>query len=173
MENKIIEILAYTIPSMITAAVAYGFFQSYFKDQQNTRKWMMHKELQKEALPLRLQAYERMTLFLERIALTKILIRVSPNSDDKTEYHHALILHIEQEFEHNLTQQIYMSATCWTIIQTAKNATIAMIRNANAQLNVHNAQDLRELLLTNLFDKDAPTNAALANIKDEVMRVFG
>ncbi len=173
MENKILEILAYTIPSMITAAVAYGFFQSYFKDQQNTRNWLLHKELQKEALPLRLQAYERMTLFLERIALTKILIRVSPITDDKTEYHHALILHIEQEFEHNLTQQIYMSATCWTIIQTAKNATIAMIRNANAHVNVNNAQDLRELLLTNLFDKESPTNAALAKIKDEVLTVFG
>lgn len=173
MENKILEILAYTIPSMITAAVAYGFFQSYFKDQQNTRKWLLHRDQQKEALPLRLQAYERMTLFLERIALTKILIRVSPDSEDKNQYHHALILHIEQEFDHNLTQQIYLSASCWTIIQTAKNATIAMIRNANAQINVQNANDLRELLLTNLFEKEAPTNAALAAIKDEVSSIFG
>ena len=78
MQNKIIEILAYTLPSLITAGLAYYFFVAYFADQRNTRQWVVQRENQKTSLPLRLQAYERMTLYLERIGLTKLLIRVSP-----------------------------------------------------------------------------------------------
>jgi hypothetical protein len=65
MDNsKIFEILAYTLPSLITGSVAYYLFNAHFKDQQNTRRWLLQKENQKDSLPLRLQAYERMALFL-------------------------------------------------------------------------------------------------------------
>ena len=126
MENKIIEILAYTLPSMITGAVAYFLFRSHFDDQQNTRRWLLQKENQKDSLPLRLQAYERLTLFLERINPTKLLIRVTPISNNKNDYENYIIAQIEQEFEHNLTQQIYVSEACWTIVKAAKNTTIQM-----------------------------------------------
>ena len=122
--DKILELLCYTLPSLITGGVAYYLFNSYFLDQQNTRRWLLQKENQKDALPLRLQAFERMALFLERINPTKLLIRITPLSQDKNDYENLVIAQIEQEFEHNLTQQIYMTDECWTIIVTAKNATI-------------------------------------------------
>ena len=62
--TNIVEILAYTIPSLITGAVAYLLFDSHFKDQQNTRRWLLQKDHQAATLPLSLQAYERMTLFM-------------------------------------------------------------------------------------------------------------
>ena len=123
--SKILEILAYTLPSIITGCVAYFLFNSYFNDQQNTRRWLLQKENQKDALPLRLQAFERLALFLERINPTNLLIRIKPISDNKFDYENFVIAQIEQEFEHNLTQQIYISNACWTIIITAKNATNA------------------------------------------------
>ncbi|MGZ9677572.1 DUF7935 family protein [Flavobacterium sp. GNP001] len=79
-----------------------------------------------------------------------------------------IIAHVEQEFEHNLTQQIYMSDECWTIIVTAKNATIQMIRKANMSDRVDNADKLREVVLSDLMEKQSPSNAALAYIKNEV-----
>ena len=170
--TKIIEILAYTIPSIVTGGVAYYLFNSYFKDQQNTRRWLLQKEAQKDSLPLRLQAYERMSLYLERINLTKLLIRIVPISNDKNDYENLVISQIEQEFEHNLTQQIYMSDKCWTIIVTAKNATIHMIRNANMSDRVDNADKLREVLLSDLMEKQSPSNAALACIKNEVSQLW-
>ena len=170
--TKIIEILAYTLPSIITGGVAYYLFNSYFKDQQNTRRWLIQKEVQKEALPLRLQAYERMSLFLERINPTKLLIRTAPISPDKNDYENLIIAHIEQEFEHNLTQQIYMSDECWTIIVTAKNATIQMIRKANRSERVDSADKLREVVLNDLMEKQSPSNAALAYIKNEVSQMW-
>jgi hypothetical protein len=170
--NKIIEVLAYTIPSIITGSVAYYFFKSYLQDKQNTRRWLLQKESQKQALPLRLQAYERITLYLERISLTNLLIRVAPISNDKNDYENLVIAQIEQEFEHNLTQQIYMSDECWTIVTTAKNATIQMIRKANMSERVDSADKLREVILNDLFDKQSPSSAALGYIKREVSEMW-
>ena len=170
--TKIIEILAYTLPSIITGGIAYFLFNSYFKDQQNSRRWLLQKEVQKEALPLRLQAYERMSLYLERINPTKLLIRIAPISNDKNNYENLIIAHVEQEFEHNLTQQIYMSDECWTIIVTAKNATIQLIRKANMSDRVDNADKLREVVLSDLMEKQSPSNAALAYIKNEVGQLW-
>lgn len=170
--TKIIEILAYTLPSLITGGVAYYLFKAYFKDQQNTRRWLLQKESKKEALPLRLQAYERMSLYMERINPTKLLIRIAPISNDKNDYENLIITHIEQEFEHNLTQQIYMSDECWTIIVTAKNTTIQMIRKANMSDRVDSADKLREVVLNDLMEKQSPSNAALAYIKNEVGQLW-
>jgi hypothetical protein len=170
--TKIIEILAYTLPSLITGSVAYYLFNLYFKEQQNTRRWLLQKDAQKDALPLRLQAYERMTLFLERISLTKLLVRISPISTDKMDYGNLIIDHIEQEFEHNLTQQIYMSDECWSIITTAKNATIQMIRKTIVTEEIKDADSLRNVLLNDLLDKQSPSNAALAYIKNEVSQMW-
>lgn len=166
--SKILEILAYTLPSLITGGIAYFLFNSYFKDQQNTRKWVLQKENQKHSLPLRLQAYERMALFLERINPTKLLIRVTPTSSNKNDYENYIIAQIEQEFEHNLTQQIYLSDDCWTIILTAKNATIQMIRKTNMSERVDSADKLREVILSDLMEKQSPSSAALSYLKNEL-----
>ena len=170
--SKIVELLAYTIPSLITGGVAYLLFDSHFKDQQNTRRWLLQKDSQSGTLPLRLQAYERMTLFLERINPSQLLVRVAPISEDKKDYQNFIIAQIEQEFEHNLSQQIYISDECWSIIMTAKNATIQMIRLATINEKVTNASELQGFIMNNLLDKQSPSYAALAFIKNEVAQLW-
>jgi hypothetical protein len=173
MDNsKILEILAYTLPSIITGAVAYFLFNSYFKDQQNTRRWLLQKENQKDSLPLRLQAYERMALFLERINPSNLLIRITPFSSDKNHYENLIIEHINKEYEHNITQQIYVTDECWTIIQTAKNTTIQNIRKTNMNEKVDSANKLREAILRDLLDGQSPSTIALSFLKDEVGRII-
>ena len=170
--TKIIELLSYTLPALITGAVAYYFFNLHTKNEEGRRRYLIQKEAQKNALPLRLQAYERITLFLERINPTNLLIRVAPISSDKVDYQNFLIAHIDQEFEHNLTQQIYISDECWTIVMTAKNATIQMIRKASLNPEVSNADKLREAIFNDLLDKQSPSNNALAYIKKEVAELW-
>ena len=166
--TKIIELLSYTLPALITGAVAYYFFQMHTKNEEGRRRFVLQKELQKNALPLRLQAYERMVLFLERINPTKLLIRITPISENKNDYENYVIAQIEQEFEHNLTQQIYMSDECWTIVMTAKNATIQMIRKAAMSERVDSADKLREVILSDLMEKSTPSSAALSYLKNEL-----
>lgn len=170
--SNLIEILSYAIPSLVTGSVAYYLFDAHFKDQQNTRRWLLQKENKSAMLPLRLQAYERMTLFLERINPSQLLVRISPISENKMDYQNYVIAQIEQEFEHNLAQQIYISAECWTIILTAKNATIQMIRLATLNDKVINANLLREYILTDLLEKTAPSITALSFVKNEVSELW-
>ena len=170
--SKLFEIAAYTLPSLVTGGVAYYLFVEYFKDQKNTRKWLLMKENKKDALPLKLQAYERMALFLDRINPNKLLLRVAPMSDDKKLYEVFLIDHIEQELEHNITQQLYISDDCWNVILTAKNTVIQNIRkNANRD-DVTSADTLRQTILSQLIEQESPTSLALNYLKKEVAEII-
>ncbi len=170
--TKLIELASYTLPAIVTGLVAYNLFNSYFKDQQNTRRWLLQKDNRKDTLPLRLQAYERITLLMERINPSQLLIRIAPISEDKNDYANYVIAQIEQEFEHNLAQQIYISDECWSLVTTAKNATIQMIRLATKSEKATNADQMREVILSDLLGKTSPSNAALAVIKNEVSQLW-
>ncbi|TRO65362.1 hypothetical protein [Christiangramia sabulilitoris] len=167
-ETEILDLLYTILPAIIVGLVSFYFFRTYSENEENRRRFLILRENQKTSLPIRLQAYERLALFLERISPGKILFRVKPNSEDADMYANLLIANIEQEFEHNLAQQIYLSNECWDYVKTAKNATITMVRNAAGKETVQNADDLRQIILKNLMEKQAPTDAALSFIKKEV-----
>jgi hypothetical protein len=166
--EKIFEVFLYAVPAIITGMVAYYFFKEHTKNEDGRRRFLLHKDMQMNALPIRLQAYERMALFLERITPSKLLIRISPKSSNEESYESLLIANIEQEFEHNLSQQIYVSDDCWNIIVAAKNATIQLIRKAGLLEKTGTANKLREVILTEMMEKRAPSDAALSYIKKEV-----
>ncbi len=166
--TKILELVLYTLPAVITGVVAYYFFKEHTKNEDGRRRFLLHKDMQVTAMPLRLQAYERMALFLERITPSKLLIRVKPTSSNKEDYEALLLSNIEQEFEHNLSQQIYVSDECWNVITAAKNATIQLIRKASLLEKTDTANKIREVVLTEMMERQAPSSAALSYIKNEV-----
>ncbi len=166
--EKIIDLFLYTIPSLITGLIAYSFFKIHTKNEDGRRRFLLKKDMQVNAMPLRLQAFERMAIFLERITPSKLLIRISPISSNKEDYELLLIQSIEQEFEHNLSQQIYVSDKCWSIITAAKNATIQLIRKASLLEKTSTANKLREVILTEMLERRPPSDAALSFIKQEV-----
>lgn len=172
MNTNLLNLAFQLLPAILVAAVSYYFFKEYTKSEDGRRRFLIHKENQKTSLPLRLQAYERLSLFLERISPGSLLTRVKPYSDDKEAYEKLLLQTIEQEYEHNLTQQIYVSNECWNIIRTAKNATISIIRKTNMSEKTHSSDKLRETVLTDLMDNQAPSDAALAFLKNEVSEVI-
>lgn len=170
--TKIIELLAYTLPAVVTGLVALYFFKNFTANENNRRNFLLRKETQKEALPLRLQAFERLVLFLERISLNKLLIRVKPSGKDPEKYSHKLISIVEQEYEHNLTQQIYVSETAWKAVVTSKNLIVKIIRSTAAKKEIETAEQLRADILTNLEKNDGPTSAAISYLKIEVKKIF-
>ncbi|NRB60338.1 MAG: hypothetical protein HRU50_10440 [Winogradskyella sp.] len=172
MEQQLVDLLMYIIPALVTGAIAFLFFREHVDNENNRRNFLIKKDLQKEAFPIRLQAYERMSLFLERIKPSQLLTRVNPTSSNKDDYESLLVATIEQEFEHNLSQQIYVTDQCWSIIMAAKNATIQLIRKSNMSDKTDSADKLREVILTELIDNPAPSNAALSFIKTEVSKLW-
>ena len=165
--DDIFQLFAYLLPAVVTGAVAFYFFRLHTNNEEGRRRFLLHKESQKSSLPIRLQAYERMALFLERIALTNLVVRVAPNNSDKNEYENLLIRTIEKEFEHNLSQQIYMSDECWNIIKAAKSATIQTIRKA-AMSEADSSDKFREDILNATMDMQSPSSTALSFVKKEI-----
>lgn len=170
--SKLFEILLYAVPALVTGMIAYYFFKEHTKNEDGRRRFLLHKDIQVNTLPIRLQAYERMALFLERISPSKLIIRVNPTSSDKNSYESLLIANIDQEFEHNLSQQIYVSDECWNIITAAKNATIQLIRKAALLEKTSSADKLREVVLTEMMEKSPPSQVALSFIKKEVSEMW-
>ena len=170
--TRIIELISYTLPTLIMGFVVYNFFVLYTKNETAKQNYLLQKETKPDSLSLRLQAYERMTLFLERINPSQLLIRISPISDNKTDYQNFVIAQIEQEFEHNLAQQIYLSEECWSTLLTAKNTTIQMILLTAKNEEISNANELRESILKNLLEKQSPSTIAVAFLKNEVSQLW-
>lgn len=170
--TRIIELVSYTLPTLIMGFVAYSFFELYTKNENAKRKYLLQKNAKPDTLSLRLQAYERMTLFLERINPSQLLVRIAPISNNKEDYQNFVIAQIEQEYEHNLTQQIYISEECWSTITTAKNATIQMILLATKSEKITDAHQLREVIVRDLLEKQSPSNTALSFIKNEVNQLW-
>lgn len=172
IDNTILQLFFYLLPAVVVGVVAFYFFRMHITNEEKRRRFILRQENQKTALPLRLQAFERMALFLERISLGKLLLRVKPGTQSKVAYENLLAKTIDMEFEHNLAQQIYLSPECWNVIKTSKNATIGMIRKASKREDIETADKLREILLTNLMDQTSPTDAALDYIKKEVRNLI-
>ena len=141
------------------------------KNEEGRRRFMLQKDTQKHTLPIRLQAYERMALFLERISIPSLVVRVAPKSNNKSDYEALLVKSIENEFDHNLTQQIYITDECWNIIKAAKSATIQSIRKA-ALSDSESADKLREDVLNDTMDKSSPSATALAFVKKEISNLW-
>lgn len=160
------------LPALIVAIVSYYFFNLHIENENRRRSFLIRQENQKKALPLRLQAYERMSLFLERISPGSLLLRIKPVNGNKFDYENTLINSIELEFEHNLAQQIYISDQCWNAIKASKNATISIIRKSNMSDKVDSPDKLREVILTDLLDRKPPSEAGLAYIKNEVGKLW-
>ncbi|MEC7265048.1 MAG: hypothetical protein VXW38_15010 [Bacteroidota bacterium] len=169
--DQILQLFAYLMPAVVTGAVAFYFFRLHTRNEDGRRRFLLHKDSQKDTLPVRLQAYERMALFLERIALNSLVVRVAPKTKSKNDYENLLIQQIETEFEHNLSQQIYMTDECWNIIKTAKNATIQIIRSAGMS-QTDSPDKLREDILNQTMEKQSPSQTALAFVKKEVSELW-
>ena len=170
MEDKIIESLAYILPAAVTGFVAYYMFNGFVKHQNSEKKLELIAQKKKDSLPIKLQAYERMLLFCERINPVKMLLRIKPLTENTQEYLQLLIGNIEQEFEHNLVQQIYISNDTWTAILATKNAVINKLKQVAETSNT--ANDLREKVLIDYSKTLPPTETAIAFIKNEVKKLL-
>lgn len=170
MEDQIIEIFSYTIPSIITGGVAFYFFNSHLKSLNAQRKMALLAERKKESLPTKLQAYERMLLFSERMNPVKMLVRVKPLSESANDYLQLLLHSLEQEFEHNLVQQLYISDESWQVIITVKTAIIKKLKQLASESE--NAQEFREKTMLNYTTEVPVTDTAISFLKKEIKNLL-
>ncbi len=179
------DVLLYFIPAVL---VLMGMFlvtkRSLDTQSAMTRKFI-EKDVQmrvmedkaarqKESLPLKLQAYERLVLFLERIAPNSILVRVHRGGMSAQQLQSDLVSTIRAEFEHNLSQQIYVSENAWDEVKNAKEDMIRIVNNAFNHVG-NNGTGIQ--MSTNIFEQvlkleNLPTQRAVDFVKSEAKRLI-
>ena len=119
---------------LTTASVLSFFILKYWKEQQNQANSLRWQEIQMEkskaTVSLRLQAYERLTLFCERITIPNLIKRLRTEGASAEDLRMSMLIAIQQEFEHNITQQVYVGEKLWNIVKIARDNTAEIINIA-------------------------------------------
>jgi len=171
---EFLEILKYTLPSIIVLLSAVFVLKAVLTSEVKKRQHEAGLKMSTETLQLRLQAYERIVLLLERISPQQMLFRLEPGEMEASPYQGVLLKSIREEFEHNLTQQIYVSTEAWSWVKSARESVVVMINQAMGGMkNDASALDLAtKLLEINMMDGNKQIDAAITFVKKEVNELF-
>ncbi len=172
--KMISQILLVTIPTVVVAVTAILVIRQMLKKDLEAKKIQIVLENQKTITPLRLQAYERIILFLERISPNSVIIRLQTPNMTVQELHRQMLITIRAEFEHNLSQQLYVSSEAWEATRNAKERTIQMLNMCLQGLNsMDNAMVYSQAVFEKLIEiEKSPTQEALELLKKEVRNLF-
>src|SRR3546814_793090 len=167
MENEVyfMDLLKILVPAIAVLAVAVlSLKQVAGKRQPN----------QEQTLPLQLQAYERLVLLVERITPSSLLLRNHRTGISATELNAQLIAEIRAEFEHNITQQLYVSEISWQRIRSLKDRTVSMINDVVRTLPEDaSGMDLNRAVLSRMSSLEQdPYQDVLASLREEVRAFF-
>ncbi len=161
----------------ITGIIFFVIAKTYFDNQQKAQMLQMkideHKESLKVVTPIRLQAYERMALYLERISPNSLILRTfRPGMDIKT-LQIAMTKSIRDEWEHNLSQQVYLTTESWNRIREAKEEMINLINGSAVKLPADaDPSSLAGAIFESCAKSKVPTDEAIEFMKNEIQERF-
>ena len=167
--SVILEIIKITIPALIVFLTVYYLTKQYLDSQYQLRMLDFKQNQQNTTVPLRLQAYERLSLFCERIAIPNLVLRVSNEGMTAGDLRLAMMIAVQKEFEHNITQQVYVSDQLWQIVKIARDDTVTTINNVFQEVDPNaDAKLLAGTLFNHLQQRDFfPLEKALVAVKKE------
>ncbi|MCF8308953.1 MAG: hypothetical protein K9I68_08100 [Bacteroidales bacterium] len=171
---NVITVLISALPAIIVAITAYYLLKKLLDSYQRNYMISLKAEQQKATTPIRLQAYERIILLLERISPSSLIFRVKDPDYTVSQFHTKLLENIRDEFEHNLSQQIYVSAEGWKYVVNAKEEIIKLINSAAMEMEDDASANQ---LARKIFEKSAelglkPVERAKLYLKREVKEYF-
>ncbi|SEJ39240.1 hypothetical protein SAMN05192553_103642 [Cyclobacterium xiamenense] len=166
----LIQLLSIVLPAGL---VIYGMFiiTVSFLKKEKEMKWVDIKTKNTELLlPLRLQAAERLCLLMERISPNNLIRRINEPGFTAGELHSRLVEEIRNEFNHNLSQQVYFSDETWESVRTAVEQTLSLINRSYQQVDGNEKSlDLAKTIFQLSLEQEKDIVVlALKRIKDEV-----
>ena len=159
------------------ALVLYGMYLTVkllLEREADRHRYDVQARYTESVVPIRLQAYERMVLFLERISPNNLLLRLGGSSTTVLEFQQRLLQEIRDEYNHNLSQQVYMSQGVWDQIQAAMNDVMTLINQASGDTQPDApALNLSKRIFERIIQRDtSPTAEALKAVKAEIQMMF-
>ena len=164
-----------TVPAGMVGGGLYLVVRTFIRRDQDLRLLEIRAAAGKETLLLRLQAYERMVLFLERISPAAVISRVLDPDMVNHELQLAMIRDIRSEFEHNLTQQMYISPDSWRLIVSSKDEIIKAIGMIASHLPADTSgQQVARVILESVerSGQMLPNMTALEYLKNEAREMM-
>ncbi|MEL6866217.1 MAG: hypothetical protein AAFP19_17440 [Bacteroidota bacterium] len=167
--STILEIIKVTVPALIVFLTVYHLLKQYLEKEYKVRMLDYKQNQQKTTIPLRLQAYERLSLFCERISIPNLVLRLRTEGMTAAELRLAMMIAVQKEFEHNITQQVYVSDQLWQIIKIARDDVVNVINLAFNEFDPGaDARDFSKAMFHYLQQRQAiPQDKALEAIKKE------
>ncbi|MFP4470070.1 MAG: hypothetical protein ACLFPE_05275 [Bacteroidales bacterium] len=172
--DEIKTILMYTLP-VILFALFFILIIWYLVSLYHRRiRKEDARENKRATLNLRLQAYERLMLFLERIDPIQLTARIQPDDIPAEQYRRVLLENIREEFDHNITQQLYVSQTLWGQIKSAKESVVGLVNAAAGELDRQApALELAAAILKRRSaNEQGLVEPAIRHLKKEVAELF-
>ncbi|MCB9284244.1 MAG: hypothetical protein H6563_09245 [Lewinellaceae bacterium] len=165
----ILEIVKITVPALIVFLTIYFLLKEFLQKQLQIQSLEFKQRQQGVTLPIRLQAYERLSLLIERISIPNLLFRLRAQNSTAGALRVALLLAIQQEFEHNVTQRVYVSDKLWSILRAARQDTETIINGIAEKVDPKApAEELAGTLLNYLdMQETTATETAQLAIKTE------
>ncbi len=165
----------FTLPSIVVFLAAYIVLKTFLDREKAQLQLKLSIENSKRLLPVRLQAYERLVLLMERISPQSLIPRVYKKDMTKEQFHYALLQAVRQEYEHNLSQQIYVSNTAWQAVKEAKENIIRLINTIASDPKYNESvQKMSRLIIEAYASVDeTPTDRAIRILKNEIQEIFG
>ncbi len=170
-----LELLKIFVPALLVMLTAWLVIRNMLHDDQERRRQDLLLQTVKTVTPVRLQAYERIVLFLERITPESLIMRTARPDMTAQQMQSALVANVRSEYEHNLSQQIYMTGEAWEMVKNARGTVVQLINRVAAQLPpAATGEELSRMLLEEVMELDTePTKLAIAYIKSELARIMG
>jgi hypothetical protein len=175
MDKTFTDVLLYFFPAILVICAMFIVVKRFLDKDKQLRVLDMKREMHKDSLPLRLQAIERLVLFLERIGPDSILTRVHRTGISAGQLHTDLLATVRAEFEHNLSQQIYVSPTAWQAVKSAKDEMNKLFNLALGEVGAHGSgvqlsSKIYDLMIQN---DNYPHQKALDVLKNEAKHLIG
>lgn len=163
------EVLKYVIPSLVVLLATWLVMHSLFRNEEQKRLWELKKLSQKEISPIRMRAYERLALLLERTTPDHMLVDMPLAEMSVLQVQQRLMEIVRTEYDHNLSQQIYVSDEVWDLIIAAKEQMLAFVNSMAQQIPAGStALDYAKVLITAYSANGETANErALQALKDE------
>ncbi len=170
----LLEILKYVLPALIIFLIVYFLLKSFFDNENKKRELEIRIEQQKTITPLKLQSYERLTILMERMTPNNLIFRISQPGISASQLKIDLIQDINNEYNHNVSQQIYVSHQAWQIVRIVKEEMINIINTAYSGLGPNAVGiDLSRAIFETLIKMETvPTNKALDFLRKEFQLIF-
>ncbi|MBL4707676.1 MAG: hypothetical protein JKY48_04465 [Flavobacteriales bacterium] len=170
----VLEILKYTLPAGIVFVGVYFVLKSFLESEQRKAELKYRSDNFKLITPTKLQAYERMILFLERINLSNLVMRMYSNGMSAKDLQTTLLAVIRSEYDHNMAQQLYVPSRTWKLIKSAREETVKVINSCSEQLNDNSSGLELSQFILELVGKieTTPTEVAIEALKNELNKSF-